>query len=344
MKTHANKTPQNGSKANGHAIADTENRSEAIFQFVDNRPVNAMQRRLKQGNQPVQLLSSVVQRDVPNSAYKGDYAEEIEAYVDKLNQAVLKAWGWIIKTPTLGSLAKLNGYTQLWVEKIKDYGETKIDPGGLHTAFGYAVESLVSGPLLPTIGDNMKVIQQGARGSTRPDLVIQHNNVDIAWLDITASSSAGHIFTKAGAWDQSPSCAEITYPSIGTSDLLDMANTANDNPEAEIGGDMDLEEYLARKERADQELEEKMAQWKEILTDLLKPVKKIGGPFVPDDGPPRRKKTIQLLENHIGDSIPEKTAPHILAAAGLNSSVYGFRTGFPANASTGVSYLLDKPI
>ncbi|MCO6358490.1 hypothetical protein [Roseivirga pacifica] len=48
MKTHANQTPQNASRANGHAIADTENRSEATFQFVDNRPETAAQRKLKE--------------------------------------------------------------------------------------------------------------------------------------------------------------------------------------------------------------------------------------------------------------------------------------------------------
>ena len=284
----------------------------------------------------------VIQRAIPNSEYKGDDASEIEAYANKLDKAVQMAWGLIIKTPTLGKFKDLNGYTQLWVKKILTYASTGEDPGGLHTAFGYAVESLVSGPLLPAAGGELKVIQQGARGSTRPDLILQHKKRDVAWLDITASSSSGHIFTKTGGWEQSPSYAEITYPSIGPSDLLEMAKEAKTNPDAEIGAGMDVEEYMARKERAEKELAEKMARWKVKLTEVLAPVKKIGGPFVVDDGPPRRKKTVELLSHLFGTDIPERLAPHILAGAGMNASTYGFRMGYSANASTGRVFLVER--
>ncbi|WP_431167545.1 DUF4157 domain-containing protein [Tenacibaculum halocynthiae] len=287
-------------------------------------------------------VNTIVQREIAYGEYKGNQADNIESYVDELNIAVQNAWGLIIKTPTMGKFVDLNGYTQLWVSKIKSFGETGEDPGGLHTAFGYAIESLVSGPLLPSASAGIKVIQQGARGSTRPDLILQHNKLDIAWLDITASSSAGHIFSKTGGWAQSPSLAEITYPSIGTSDLIDMGKAAKENPDAEIGASVDVEEYLARKKRAEEELEVKKMLWKTRLQEDLSPVKKIGGPFVPDDGPPRRKKTLELMKNVFGEDIPEKLAPHILAASYMNPSTYGFRAGFPANASTGVVFLLDK--
>ncbi|MGG8497007.1 DUF4157 domain-containing protein [Tenacibaculum sp. TC6] len=328
-------TSLNGTQINDNVGLETE---------ADVMGNKALQMKTKKtSTNPLQINNTIVQRVIVNSDYKGSEANDIEAYAEQLNTAVQQAWGLLIKTPAMGKFANLNGYTQLWVSKIKEFGATGKDPGGLHTAFGYAIESLVSGPLLPSPNAGIKVIQQGARGSTRPDLILQYNKLDIAWLDITASSSAGHIFTKTGGWEQSPSFAEITYPSIGTSDLLEMAKEAKENPEAEIGDTVNVEEYLLRKERAEKELEIKKMLWKEQLQQELTPVKKIGGPFVPDDGPPRRKKTLTLMQTIFGEAIPEKLAPHILAAVSMNSSTYGFRAGFPANASTGIAFLLDKP-
>lgn len=331
MYEQVERPKENKSRAVANSVAQRKSNEKQGFGFIDNR-LNLFSHQFP-----------IIQREVENSKYVGEYAKGVEEYVGKLNAAVKKVWGMIILAPTLGEYAQLDGHTKLWVQKITTYGQTKKDPGGLHTAFGYAVESLVvCKAFLPSPPAGVTIAQQGTRGSTRPDLILLNNGNDVAWLDLTASSSAGHIFSKSGGWKQAVSYAEISYPSIGQTDLINMATSAVNSPNASFGSEISYADYVKQQEQANKDLKDKLDAWKAVLTDALKEVKQIR--LHTTDTSPRINGSVNVLTGIFGHSIDPKLANNIIAAVELNPKTYGFITGYSCNKSTGVAYLIDKSI
>ena len=97
-----------------------------------------------------------------------------------------------------------------------DQGRKTIHPS---TAAGYVIEGKAN------VGIRKLGFQTQATGilaGTRPDVEISLKTGKTALVDITASKSIGHIFSKAGNWTGStkiPYVAESVYPSIDFSDV-----------------------------------------------------------------------------------------------------------------------------
>lgn len=98
----------------------------------------------------------------------------------------------------------------------------------MYTQYGYAVEEYVNiaignGELSPPQG--YAITLQETHGGTRPDFVIRQNDSSgkstmIAWLDLTSSRSAGHIWQKSGnGWRNMPVVAELYYSPLSLNNV-----------------------------------------------------------------------------------------------------------------------------
>lgn len=113
---------------------------------------------------------------------------------------------------------------QQWYKAASDF-LNNVSPHRLISAcYGYAVEEYVNLKIAsgtPSVPVGYKVRLQVTHGNTRPDIVIlKADGTEIAWLDITNQSSLGHIFYKAGNWQNGRSfIAELLYPNFALSKI-----------------------------------------------------------------------------------------------------------------------------
>lgn len=302
----------------------------------------------------------VTQREVSESEHDDDDDREaVVAFENAFNTAVQQAHHHVIAAPRLGALANLDGHTSKWVEDWTAAMNGNA-PGSLATSFGYAIESLTTMVYLPAAPQGMTIQLQGVRGGTRPDLILRGDNGDIAWMDITASASAGHIWDKVG-WDQQPHVSEVTYPSLAMEHRQLMVN--NNNEEAPVGFDAgDFEEQI---QQAIALRDLRRERWQDIGPELLNAYRDqhpVGRMLAELD--PRRYRQNPMLhaiiaQFNLGIDGPEdgpgvgfdavqdsgavaelrRNAPHILRAVGLVPATYGFIGG---GALAGEGWLLHN--
>ena len=85
---------------------------------------------------------------------------------------------------------------------------------------GYWIESYATKIAAPVAGGGLNVILQAKRGNSRPDVILQFENTEIAWLDITSSASEGHIYDKDhDGWLGTPYVTEVTYSPLKLTEL-----------------------------------------------------------------------------------------------------------------------------
>ncbi len=111
-----------------------------------------------------------------------------------------------------------------WYDAASQFLRTRSPNNFIPATYGYAVEeyvnlSIASGT--PSVPEGYRVRLQVTHGNTRPDIVILGAyGTEIAWLDITNQSSLGHIFNKAGNWQNGRSfIAELLYPDFDASNI-----------------------------------------------------------------------------------------------------------------------------
>lgn len=356
----------------GHGLSESQQLqrrlgNEAIGQLVGGQATasqtanNSLQAIV---NRPIVTANGqppAIQRDIPKYRYETgedkqttEDGKATEEYANKLNVEVQKAWAAVQAGPLLGSEWNIDGHTQLWIDKMTDFAKTGEDPGGLHTTFGYVVESLVSGPLKPEAPAGYQVVTQGARGGTRPDFILRKGFQDVGWLDLTASKSKGHIFDKAGGWEQVPSIAEITYPSIEQEQIQAMKGKVKYNKESDSYESaklsfegIDPNEMKKRIAEAKAALEAKKANWKNSFTSWLLPAATLkADPIFRDER--RRAKTKTILKANLKlaehpeleeAALSDKVVTAMLAALGLRPQTYGFVDS--VSVTTGLSYLQE---
>ncbi len=209
---------------------------------------------------------------------------KVKEFSSLLDGFVDKAHNYVLANPKLGKFANLDGHTAKWVQKISPVN----GPNDLSTYFGYAIESITT-VLLPNEFKGWKVNTQAARQGTRPDIVLmdQFNN-DMAWLDITASNSRGHINGKAGGWSdpkKSPFAVEVSYPSQNNYDFSQIRKQAqvkkdnnnddnNNNDLSDPLGDLgDVNEILEKLENAKKLFKLQSQHWGNWGKPFLKSLK-----------------------------------------------------------------------
>jgi hypothetical protein len=302
------------------------------------------------GNQAVQRLlakphSPTAQREIVSSKYAAADKAVVEDYAKKVSDVVEKVFFAVGATPLLGEWATLDGYTELWVDKLSRWIKDGTKPELMAASFGYVIESIATGPLLPPAPSGMNIVKQAARGGTRPDLVLTKGGADVAWLDLTAKKSAGHIFNKEGGWQQTGNYAEIAYPSVEDSDLLTLKANAEKNASGKftIEG-IDMEAAKEAMKAAKEALAAKRLAWRVIVTNWLVKVPNLRrDPIL--QSKKRRDYTMAILKEKLGlSSITPNQTVSILAAVYLDQKTYGFDNSdifTTLSAGTGLSILQE---
>ncbi|ARU63670.1 hypothetical protein CBW65_23600 [Tumebacillus avium] len=292
-----------------------------------------------------------IQRDLESEEYNTDNEDNIKSaktFFANYNTAVQRAYEYVLSVPSLGAYANLDGYTQLWITKWNKYlNNEKVDL--MAATFGYVIESLVStdgSTFVPSPPANCTVLTQVTYGGTRPDLVLRPTTGggDIAWLDLTASNSAEHIYDKEGWRDKVEIFAEATYPSLNPGSLSFMKQN-KDNL-----GTLDQEEVKKRLAIAQEAYRVRKAEWLELgqnftyttLKDEVAKVKPL--PVQKLDARVRQNFIHQHLMEYFGAELGIKMVPSVLTALGVDPKGWHFTTGFSVSESAGESWLVDHPL
>lgn len=300
------------------------------------------------GNQAVlQLLrreKSPIQRELENQTYNDKTPVNVKlanSFFDSYNKAVKNAFNFVVSVPSLGAFSMLDGHTKKWVgdwQKVLD-GE----PASLLSAsFGYVIETLVShssSPFRPGDPTGCTVLTQVVHGGTRPDLVLWKDDVEeeIAWLDITASNSADHIFDKDGWEDRVGIFAEVTYDSLTDGILMTMAKNRDNTTKLTS---KELKEQIKREQEI---YEHKKFVWHKIGEDFK--FKALGKSIPESREEQRLDPTIRQnfihheLESYFDCTINLKLVPSILAAMNVGEASWYFISGFSINERTGDAWL-----
>lgn len=259
---------------------------------------------------------------------------DINRYIEQIVEAVDRAYRYTCLNPWLGAYATLDGHTEHWVEVWTAYRSKT----GIHlpaAAFGYAIESIATLMYLPDPPRGMAVVLQGQRGPTRPDIILIQDGNDVAWIDITASASSGHIWKKVGWKGHVNHCAEVVYDSIDIAALnTDPLAAPDDVDENEARERIQFAKWLHR---------ERQEKWRQRGKELFREETPIrGDPSVRDEQ--RRKQAIGVLAGYFGDEVPRdelaNAAHHVLHALDIDPTKWGFITGFGMSRSEGESFLL----
>ncbi|MGA4846783.1 DUF4157 domain-containing protein [Streptomyces sp. G5(2025)] len=149
----------------------------------------------------------------PDSAHFWIFAKAVD-------DAVLEAYNYVLGAPMLGNYATSpNGHIQNWLKVWPQFLAGGI-PGGISKEFGYVVETLADHFLKQKSNSGAPAgyspQTQVPVGGTRPDyLLIRASDMGYAGaVDITASSSAGHILAKDGWGNKFARFCESVYPSL----------------------------------------------------------------------------------------------------------------------------------
>ncbi len=190
------------------------------------------------GSGTVQRTVAIAHNNAKNNTEMDNKA--VADFNQLLDDMVTKARAYILSGPLLGgesSLGGLDGYTRCWTRHITKYAGSRSDKNRemLSANFGYAVESVACAFLQGRTGNKWRgheIRLQDSKLGTRPDIVLHKGGRDVAWLDITASGSKGHIDSKQN-WYSNASCdyaVEVTYRSVGKTDFDAMADRLDQAP------------------------------------------------------------------------------------------------------------------
>ncbi|HBL58426.1 MAG TPA: hypothetical protein DDZ80_07880, partial [Cyanobacteria bacterium UBA8803] len=329
------------------------------------QPTTSVQRGAELGIiQPLsnECQGNTIQRDIENETYNDINPTNITAaklFFQAYNEAVQKAYTYATTVPSLGVYENLNGYTQLWVKKWNEHLSGG-RPNLMAATFGYVIESLVSEPtseFCPKLSGGYSVDVQVTSGGTRPDLVLRltKGTAHIAWLDLTASASADHIYLKDDWPSKVGNFAEVTYPSLDPAILAFMKQNKDNK------GAISEEEFKLKLAKAKEEYQVQKKQWLKIGRQFLysnlvnevtardkitKKTRKVPkelqrlNPAIPREF--IRKQLDKYFDTE--EPIQEKMVPSILKAMGVNPTTWGYTTGYNVSEKAGEAWLIDNPV
>jgi hypothetical protein len=246
------------------------------------------------------------------------YSEAASSVADEVNRLTKKAREYALDWPNY--LESGNAKLKLWAKTAQEYFDNpKQSPDFIHARFGYAIEEIVNLTLARNI-NGLTVDLQVTAGNTRPDIVLFDGKKQVAWLDITAEESEGHILDKQGAgWSTRPYVAEILYKSLQLTEVL--AVSQNDLFKA-LGG------YHADKNdiKHDAETQELENLRKQLIN--FRDTKGFGTKIV--SAGTKKEMTKEFL-NSLGMNLPERScnvdAKGAVALAEFSPTQFGMQDG-----------------
>ena len=242
------------------------------------------------GDAPIQR-QVIRYRSQANDQVGDDALEAADRVANKIDQRVKQARTQALNWP---DLENERGHLKRW---HKVAGEYCANPDGIqdfvHSSFGYAVETLACRELNHE-EEGLTVSLQVNAGATRPDIVlsIPGDGPEVAWIDVTATQSAGHIFNKGGGgWNTKPYVAEVLYPSLDKAEIL----TGMENPVVrEIG----VFKHQQQRVREDERL-----QYADLMREEVGKFQKENGYYDTTGNQQKKmKKTKDFLKNSLGVS------------------------------------------
>lgn len=116
----------------------------------------------------------------------------------------------------LSALDSSNPKHNLWLQAAGEYLASHTYDFKIYTSYGSAVEEMVNQYIRANYQapvNGYSVYLQVRHGNTIPDIVIvDRSGNEAAWLDITSSGTAGHIWDKDGSgWKTTDFVAELLY-------------------------------------------------------------------------------------------------------------------------------------
>ena len=180
----------------------------------------AAPKQLFGGDAPVQMRVKRF-REQPEGLVDQGHIDAAKRVADRIDTGVKQARQQALNWP---AFTGMGGYLGLWSTTAQAYNADpdNADMEFVHARFGYAIETLACEEL-GVMAEGLKISLQVASGMTRPDIVLRlpDGKTDVAWLDITAERSKGHIKNKASSgWSTKPYVAEILYPSLDPTEIL----------------------------------------------------------------------------------------------------------------------------
>jgi hypothetical protein len=296
--------------------------------------------------------SPAVQRQIENATYDGDPKNTAQvalarSFFEAYETAAQNAYKFAVSVPSLDAYATLDGRTKLWVEKWQEHLAGKT-PKLMAASFGYVIESLVSNSrseFCPKAPGGCSVLPQMTSGGTRPDLVLalSSGSAQVAWLDLTASGSADHIFAKEGWAKKISNFAEVTYPSLDLGTLALMKQNKDNK------GALSPEEFEKRKAAAHAEYVRQKQHWITVgqqftIKTLGKDLRASGLTKEMIGLQPNRGQDFirQKLDAAFNTTLDNKLVPSILAAMGVNAGPWGYLTGTSQSEKAGEAWLIDN--
>lgn len=303
--------------------------------------LNTLGQSLNAGRTP-----GIAQREVVNKKVKEedlDKIRDIETFFTNVDTATQNAYKYVVSVPTLGAYAALNGYSDQWSTSWAAYMGGAL-PSLMAAKFGYAIETLVShssSEFVAKAPSGCGIATQVAVGGTRPDLVLTRDGAHLAWADLTAANSGGHIFDKDG-WEQKiDNFAEVTYDSL---DLATMTLMRGNNTNT---GALTTAELQQRKEASRLAHLANQQSWytfgerfkKSNCTLPMNREHYLLNPTALQAFIQQKLKT----DFGLAADIDLAMVPSILAAMGVSASAWGFGIGYTGSVAAGEAWLLDNP-
>ena len=160
------------------------------------------------------------------------YNKDMQKVLNLIKEEVQIARPQAILWNTFGDSS--DNYLKDWYHKAKSYFDDPVEtPSLIHAKFGYAVETFVNKSLKNKSLHGFEVELQKSKGGTRPDIVLNKDGKEVAWIDITSEDSIGHIKRKqSSSWKTKPFVAEVTYKAL---DLKEILNVSGDPVYRAIG-------------------------------------------------------------------------------------------------------------
>jgi len=142
--------------------------------------------------------SSLTQFKLENEAINQDLKDNKDAVLNYANtlSAEVETARDMVATKYFTHVPSSDGYMQNFADNF-DASQNKFNNNAaVPMQAGYWIESYVTKIAKPVAGNGLEILTQAKRGNSRPDVILQSNKKDIAWLDITSTNSEGHIFDK----------------------------------------------------------------------------------------------------------------------------------------------------
>lgn len=160
--------------------------------------------------------------NIINNTLAGQEKTDIEGYVLQLQAKVEEAADAVYFINNFAASTNLK--LQQWTKAATSFLRTRCGVNFIAAYYGYAVEEYVNLGIkvgTPAVPNGYRVGLQVIHGQTRPDITISKvGGTEIAWLDITNESSAGHVDAKKGNWlNGRPFIAELLYPDFNASQI-----------------------------------------------------------------------------------------------------------------------------